>query len=245
MAIAKDLLPGIATLLWPIIVLLVLFLFRPAVEAIIESAKSRKFTLKIGGQELSMEEANEAQQKIITDLQTQVAEIQKQLHPAAPQPKSFQGAERSLDAPAPSPGPAAASAPMTAAVRGAIKTLLWVDDHPENNKYYFGQLSEMGIEVDAARSTADALARIANKKYDCILSDMGRQENGLFNSSAGLDLLRAVRARDTSIPLIFFTSQKAIAESGQEAMRLGATALKSSQTRLLGLLNVGAAGVHA
>lgn len=53
----KDLLDGVAALLWPLIVIAILYLFRPAVVAIIESAKSRKFTLKVGGQELTMEQA--------------------------------------------------------------------------------------------------------------------------------------------------------------------------------------------
>jgi hypothetical protein len=45
----RDLLDGVAALLWPLIVIAILYLFRPAVVAIIESAKSRKFTLKMGG----------------------------------------------------------------------------------------------------------------------------------------------------------------------------------------------------
>jgi hypothetical protein len=53
----KDLLDGVAALLWPLIVIAILYLFRPAVAAIIESAKSHKLTLKMGGQELTMEQA--------------------------------------------------------------------------------------------------------------------------------------------------------------------------------------------
>ena len=53
----KDLLIAVAALLWPLIVIVVVCLFRPAIVAIIESAKWRKFTLKVGGQELTMEQA--------------------------------------------------------------------------------------------------------------------------------------------------------------------------------------------
>jgi hypothetical protein len=54
---AEHLLRGMAALLWPLIAIAVLILFRPTVMAIIDSAKSRKFTLKLGGQELAMDQA--------------------------------------------------------------------------------------------------------------------------------------------------------------------------------------------
>ncbi len=57
MAEVTKLLEGVAALLWPFIAIVILYLFRPAVEAIIESAKSRKFSVKIFGQELTMEQA--------------------------------------------------------------------------------------------------------------------------------------------------------------------------------------------
>ncbi len=53
----KLLLDGLAALLWPLIAIFILYLFRPAIAAIIESAKSRKFSVKIFGQELTMEQA--------------------------------------------------------------------------------------------------------------------------------------------------------------------------------------------
>ena len=70
---------ALAALAWPVIVFLLILFFRPAIKALIESAKSRKFTLKLGGQELTMEEVNQQQRTITTDLQTQVAEIRKSL----------------------------------------------------------------------------------------------------------------------------------------------------------------------
>lgn len=57
MAEVKGLLDGVAALLWPLIAIVILYLFRPAIVAIVESAKSRKFTVKIFGQELTMEQA--------------------------------------------------------------------------------------------------------------------------------------------------------------------------------------------
>ena len=55
MAEFKNLLEGIAALLWPVIVIAILYLFRPAVTAVIKSAT--KLTVKVFGQELTIEQA--------------------------------------------------------------------------------------------------------------------------------------------------------------------------------------------
>jgi hypothetical protein len=70
-----TLLDGFSSLLWPIIVILVIYLFRDAVLTIVESAKSRKFTIKIGDNELTMEEVSKQQRLLINDLQEQVINI--------------------------------------------------------------------------------------------------------------------------------------------------------------------------
>ena len=77
---------AISTLLWPLIVIAVVVFFRPSVNGLIESARLRKFSLKIGGQELSMDEANELQRSLIADLQSQLAELRKRLEDALPCP---------------------------------------------------------------------------------------------------------------------------------------------------------------
>ncbi len=70
---------SISSLLWPLIVILVIIIFRPYVATIIESARSRKFTIKIGGQELTMEEANGQQRKYIADLQDQITKMNEKI----------------------------------------------------------------------------------------------------------------------------------------------------------------------
>ncbi len=222
---AQKIIQALASLLWPIIVVIVILRFRPAITAIVESARSRKFTLKIGGQELTMEEANQTQQKLITDLQAQVAEIQKKLD-----------------------GPLAGAFSVTAAPTPriqSVKSLLWVDDNPKNNSYFIQHLSELGVKVDTATSTAEAARLFDSRRYDCLISDMGRMEGTRFNSSAGLDLLKIVRTRNTAVPFVFFSSPKAIDQYGQEALQLGATGMTSSSTRLFGMLNLDTATAPA
>jgi len=216
---AKNLLEGIATLLWPLIVICVLFLFRPAVAAIVESAKSRKFTLKVGGQELTMEEASEQQRTMISDLQKQIVEIRKLVEQRGPTE--------------------ATKARDFAALDGRpIRSILWVDDNPRNNSYFVQQLTDCGVSVDLALSTSDGIARFRRGRYDCVISDMGRQEGGSYNGDAGIDLLREVRRTDVKIPFVIFCSSRGVRERGQEAVAAGATGITSSPTELYGLLHI-------
>jgi CheY-like chemotaxis protein len=64
--------------------------------------------------------------------------------------------------------------------------ILWVDDHPEYNAPETRILTSIGINVEAVRSTAEALARLAKKPYSVVISDMERE--GV--KDAGIQLLQ-------------------------------------------------------
>ncbi len=212
-----NVIKGIASLLWPCIVILLVLLFKPAVAALIESAKSRKFTLKIGGQELTMEEANAQQRTLIADLQSQVVEIQKKIgagaHPVAAAPESL---------------------PPRRATRRA--PILWVDDQPKNNSYFVQQLSDRGFTIDLAISTSEGLKQFDRAQYGLVISDMGRTEEGSYKPTAGLELIKRIRAQSPNIPFIIFCSSRGAREYASEAEALGVTSITSSPTELMGVL---------
>lgn len=215
-----PLIDSVAILLWPLIVIVVLFQFRPAVGALIESAKSRKFTLKIGGQELTMDEVNQQQRGLIADLQTQVIELQKKI------------------------GSFAESEEVTATVAAAdmrsqlAHTVLWVDDNPKNNTYFIAELGDLGMSVDIALSTSEGVSKFEHGNYRFVISDMGRKEDGKFNRDAGLDLLQAIREQDAEIPFVIFCSRKGVSEFRSKAMELGATGITASATELFAKLGL-------
>jgi CheY-like chemotaxis protein len=213
---------AIASLSWPLIVIWLLYHYRPAIAAIVESARSRKFTLKVGGQELTMEEANSTQQSLIADLQNQVSQIQK--HLGASMSITTSGIDASGDKIAPK-----------------VSAVLWVDDNPKNNSYFVQQLTNAGIRVDLGLSTEDGVAAFKAKRYDYVISDMGREEGKSFNDTAGLDLLKELREIDPAIPIVFFSSLRAVREYGSKAKLLGANAITSSATELFGILNLASA----
>lgn len=56
------------------------------------------------------------------------------------------------------------------------KSILWVDDNPENNELYRNFLVQKGLKVDNASSTAIAEEKINSHSYSAIISDMNRKE---------------------------------------------------------------------
>lgn len=213
----QKLLLAVATLLWPLIVILIVIGFWPGIAAIVESARSRKFALKIGGQELSMEEANHGQQRLIMDLLMQVAAIQKKVH------------IRELDH-----GDATGA---TAIPLSRSASVLWVDDNPKAISYLLETLRDLGMKVDEATSTAEGTDLFSTRLYDFVISDMRRQEGRNLNQTAGLEFLKKVREKSPKVPFFLFTGDGSIKEHGREAREMGVTEMTSSPTRLLGFLN--------
>lgn len=79
--------------------------------------------------------------------------------------------------------------------------ILWVDDHPENNIAEKRFLEEQRMAVYNVTSSEDALKLLAMYHYDAVVSDMGRNGNPL----AGLDLVKAMRARGDHTPFYLYT----------------------------------------
>ncbi len=223
-----ELLKALAALAWPVIVVIVLWAFKPAVASLIESAKSREFSLEIGGQKLSMKEANAQQRELIADLQGRVAELAKKVDGVGGT------ASRARD------GPPAEPAALTSEKAGKVTSVLWVDDVPKNNSYFIEQFTKAGITVDLAKSTQEGEQLFRRKRYGIVLSDMSRVEDGVANPDAGVDLVDAIRAHDAKVPIIIFCSRIAAARFGAKALEHGATGVSSSSAELYALLNLDA-----
>jgi CheY-like chemotaxis protein len=114
--------------------------------------------------------------------------------------------------------------------------ILWVDDQPKNNSYFVQQLADRGVTVDLALSTSEGVKQFERTQYGLVVSDMGRVENGSFRPTAGLELLQRVRAQSHDMPFIVFCSSRAAHEHAAEARALGVTAITSSPTELMGIL---------
>jgi CheY-like chemotaxis protein len=216
---ASKLIQALASIAWPLLVAFLLIRFGSVIKSVLETAKGRKFTFKVAGNELTMEEASEQQRVLINDLQKHIVEIQKRLEISTltPTRAEIKQIENALP---------------------KVKSILWVDDNPKNNAFLIANLSELGIEVDTALSTSEALSKFESKKYDRVISDMGRKEPGKYNQTAGLYLTKQLRAIDKKVPILIYCSSRAAQEFRSEALAAGANEITSSPTVLLNALRL-------
>jgi CheY-like chemotaxis protein len=93
-------------------------------------------------------------------------------------------------------------------------SILWVDDRPNNTIYERQALESLGVSFVLATSTDEALKHMSRKRFDVIISDMGRPPD----PRAGYTLLDKLRADGDKTPFIIYASSRApehIAESRQ------------------------------
>lgn len=83
----------------------------------------------------------------------------------------------------------------------AVATILWVDDHPSNNRLQIDEFKQDGIAVHLAETTEDALNLVSMNRYDLVISDLGRGEDRL----AGLKMIQAMRQRGRTAPVVIYT----------------------------------------
>lgn len=205
---ADKMISAIADVLWPVSFLLLVGIFYRPLKQILLSAKARKFSLKIAGNELSMEEVTEQQRQLLTDLQAKVAHLEAKLevldqNQACPELED-----------------------------NKLRQILWVDDQPHNNAFLVSLLRDLDIQVHQAKSSQEALLLLQGTQYDRIISDVARPEG----DHAGLDLLAQVRQRDANVPFILYTGLWAASNLQDVAISQGATAITASGTSLLRLI---------
>ncbi len=204
-SVAK-LISALSSLAWPALFGVLLYKFYQPLKTLIESARGRKFTIKVAGNELTMEEASEQQRQIVNDIQSKLAEVEKRL--ALIQPTI-------------------SSSELNNSIRS--KYILWVDDNPKNNSYLVASLQEKGHTVDIALSTDEAMTKFAARQYDIVISDMGRPGDG----KAGITLVKQIRTLSSKVPFYIFCGAWAAKNFQEEALQNGATDITSSGTALL------------
>lgn len=208
--IAK-LVSALAALAWPVVLAALLYKLHVPIRTLLESALKRKFTIKVAGNELTMEEASEQQRAIVSDLQNKLAELEKRLNL----------------------GPDSVKVQMAAPpAKGQGKRILWVDDKPKNNSYLIATLEERGLRVDTVLSTDEGMAQFKKGAYDIVVSDMGRPEG----DKAGIDLTRKLKVVSPATPVYIFCGAWAAHNLRAEALAAGASEITSSVSTLLSAL---------
>jgi CheY-like chemotaxis protein len=112
------------------------------------------------------------------------------------------------------------------------KRILWVDDRPDHIRLETAALeaaalTKLQIEVVTVTSTEEALARLEwdPEPFDLVISDWQRSELHLNTLSTGLHLLRQVRQRHPTVPVVFYHGsfdERERAARREQALREGA-----------------------
>lgn len=121
-----------------------------------------------------------------------------------------------------------------ALARATQSAVLWVDDRPDNNFYERRALEAMGLSIDLATSTSDALQQVQHHSYDLIISDMGRPGD----SRAGYTLLAELRRSHVDTPYLIYAGSRS-SKHVEEAIEQGALGCTNSPQELLLMVAAG------
>jgi hypothetical protein len=87
----------------------------------------------------------------------------------------------------------------------AGKCILWVDDHPGNNRALAQFLTILiGVRIEYVLSTAEAMDMLHHRgDYSMVITDMARGNN----LNAGNDLIREMKRENLSLPTVIYGSK--------------------------------------
>lgn len=208
-----KILEGFAALLWPLIIIILILRFSKSVDSLLKSAGLRKFKLKVGGNELTMEEVSEQQRMLIKDLQEQVINIQRA------EVKTNQYREVDYDS------------------KLAGKRILWVDDKPKSNTHLIAHMSESNMEVKLATSNEQGLNLLrSNQVIDAIITPIDRFTGEQYDATAGIAFSKEVRKFDNKVPIYVLCNARTQKKYKKESEDAGITAMTSSPIKLLNML---------
>jgi CheY-like chemotaxis protein len=197
----------LAVIVWPLLALFVLFRFRAAIGSFFESLG--EFSLKGAGLEASAKKRQEVAANLA------LAEAK--------------GAHDGTSAGAAREAAEVVSNVTEKAVRKASKArILWVDDVPENNEAERESFEALGIQVDQVNSTEEALELLARRRFDLVISDMGRPPD----DRAGYTLLSSMNDLGIRIPFLIYAAGGNLPAHRMEALSRGAAGSTNRATDL-------------
>jgi len=79
--------------------------------------------------------------------------------------------------------------------------VLWVDDHPENNRNERRMFRQLKVDIDIAMNSNEALEMLRCDIYDLVISDIARDDKEDLD---GLQFLSELRKTDPDTPVIFY-----------------------------------------
>ena len=96
--------------------------------------------------------------------------------------------------------------------------ILWIDDHPGNNRHERRMFRQLRAHVDNATNSAEALKLLKIDIYDLVISDIARDRE----SDDGIKFLNTFREQDSNTPVIFYVGNY-VRKQGVPKMAFGIT----------------------
>ena len=202
----------IGALIWPVALVVCVLIFRKPLLAFLENLT--ELNLKAAGVEASAKRGPAAAAAAVA-----AAEVARNGGP-----DDGSGLEDVRDIAAILPGRRAQRR-----IEGA--RVLWVDDHPQNNRFERQALEALGIRIDISTSTEGALEMATTTPYRLIISDMSRPPD----QRAGYTLLYELSEKGVRTPVVFYTGSQTAAQAA-EAQAQGAVGSTASPRELLAIV---------
>jgi CheY-like chemotaxis protein len=102
--------------------------------------------------------------------------------------------------------------------------VLWADDNIGHNLFEVHYLQRLGTQIETVTTTSEALRALDTGRFDLVISDMHRVEEGVEEPRAGLKLLDELRSRRRSVPLVFYTANAVLLRDNAAVSAYGAVA---------------------
>lgn len=207
---ASTLIEALTGLAWPLFASVVVWRLFPLIKVLVGRGN---FTVRVGDTELTVQQFSDKLVETTADIQQRLTAVSA------------------------GDGPEEASEQTERRPSGLLRRVLWVDDQPANNAYEAAQLQSLGVEVVHATSTQEGVRALhrARPPFDAVISDMGRSEPAGYNTDAGLDLIREVRAFDGTTPVFVYASARTL-ERADEITAAGGGGVAWSPVKLFDLL---------
>ena len=213
----------LGAVLWPLIVVILALRFGPALMR--KFADSDNVTIKAAGLEASF--------------QKRQIEMAAALGAAATTKNDGSSVDGAVDARDIANDVDRAVPDAVAFAQLKKSVVLWVDDRPQNNLYERRAMEAMGVRVELALTTAEAVKRAEHRSMDLIISDMGRPGD----PQAGYTLLDQLRQSGNQTPFLIYAGSRS-PERVREARARGALGCTNSPQELI-LMVAEALGVHS
>ncbi len=107
------------------------------------------------------------------------------------------------------------------------KTVLWIDDNPDNNIEENLMLRDLGLSITQTLSTEGARRYVDRASFDLVITDIGRRHD----REAGLKDIEELRANDRDRPILVYTFDAG--ERGEKARSRGAESVSETPAELL------------